>query len=339
MPLYKHILLIIVSLTFTACGVPRGPAGVVQSHASLSPVQKISMSSGAENGFTLALDAYQAKDAEKALLLARRVADLFPNTPWYKRSLFLMERSLILLDRPSEADSIMLRMQTEYPELADYSVFILAEYYYSKTQYSRAAALYQHLLEKYPKSFLVLRASFQRGRALQEAYAYPLAAEAFMKFLQDNPRSEFAPAAGMGLGRALTAEADLPRAVRAYQDVWVRYPGNPNDPDVEKALAELKAGGADVPELSAADLYERGKNLFRAIQYDKAVESFSRLLEREPDTLNRADVLFRSGVALYNLNRRSEAAAVLEKMIKQYPTDARTVEALYWTGRSYSKLG
>ena len=328
-----------VTLTFTACGAHRGPASVMQAPSSSRPVQGISAASGAEDGFTRAMSAYQAKDGNTALLLARQVAELAPNTPWYKRSLFLMERSLILLDRQSEADAAMLRIQTEYPELADYAVFILAEYYYSKTQYSRAAALYQHLIDKYQKSSLVIRASFQRGRALQESYAYSLAAETFAKFLQDNPRSEFAPAAGMGLGRALTAEADLPGAVRAYQDVWVRYPGAPNDLEAEKALAELKAGGADVPELSAADLYERGKNLSRVSQYDKALETFTKLLKREPDTPSRADALFRSGVALYNLNRRSEAAAILEKMMTQYPSDARTAEALYWTGRSYSKLG
>lgn len=332
---YKHILPVIITLTLTACGVPRLPASVVQS----SPVPGFSAGSGAGDGFALALAAYQVNDGETAFSLARQVTELFPNTPWYKRSLFLMERSLILLDRPSEADAAMLRVQAEYPELSDYAVFLLAEYYYTKAQYSRAAALYRHLMDKYPKSALVLCASFQRGRALQESYAYSLAADAFERFLQDNPRSEYAPAAGMGLGRALTAEADLPGAVRAYQDVWIQYPGYPNDQEVEKALAELKAGGAEIPAVSAADLYERGKNLFRAAQYDKTVETFAKLLEREPDTPNRADVLFRSGVALYYLNRRSEAAGILEKMTRQFPADARTAEALYWMGRSYSKLG
>ncbi len=93
-----------------------------------------------------------------------------------------------------------------------------------------------------------MRASFKRAQALFESYAYSQAAEAYDAFLQDNPHSEFAPAAGLGLGRALTAEADLARAVRAYQDVWVRYPGNSNDREVEQALAVLRGGGVEIPE-------------------------------------------------------------------------------------------
>ena len=169
-----------------------------------------------------------------------RIIELYPDSPWYKRSLFLKEQALIRLDRDCEADAAMLRVQAEYPELADFAVFLMADYRFAKSRYSEAAALYGQVIDRFPRSSLTARAAFKRAQSLFESFAYPQAAEAFDRFLQDNPGSEFAPAAGVGLGRALTADADLGRAVRAYQDVWVKYPG-PNDQDVEQALNLLRA--------------------------------------------------------------------------------------------------
>ena len=332
----KNIALLSGLLIISACAGGKahlpGLSGAPSSRIA-APV------SDAELGFRAARDAYKAGNAGNTLFLAHRVIELYPDTPWYKRSLFLTEQALIQLDRTSEADAAMLRAQAEYPELADFAVLLLADYHFAHSRYSEAAALYGQVIERYPKSSLIARAAFKRAQALFESNAYPQAVEAYDTFLQDNPLSEFAPAAGLGLGRALIAEADLDRAVRAYQDVWVKYPGNPNDQDVEKALNLLKAGGAEIPELTSAELYERGRNLFRAGQHDKAVETFMKFLDKEPDAPERSDALYRTGVSLYYLGKRAEAAVILEKMIQEYPSDARTSEALYWLGKSYSKLG
>jgi len=332
----KKIVSISVLLILSACAggkthVPGAQEALYLPHAI--PV------ADAEQGFKAARDAYKAGNAGNALFIAQRIRELYPATPWYKRSLFLTEQALIQLDRPAEADAATLRAQAEYPELADFAVFLLADYRFANSRYSEAAALYGQVNERFPRSSLAARAAFRRAQSLFESYAYPQAAEAYDRFLKDNPRSEFAPTAGLGLGRALTAEADLSRAVRAYQDVWVKYPGSPNDQDVEQALNMLKAGGVEIPELTSSELYERGRNLFRAIQYDKAVETFTKFLDKEPNSPDRPDALYRVGVSLYYLGKRSEAAVILEKMIREYPSDERTAEALYWLGRSYSKLG
>jgi len=336
MSILKNIVSLSVLLIVSACsGGKTHPPGMPDALFSRLAVSV----ADAEQGFKAARDAYKAGNAENALFIAHRISELYPDTPWYKRSLFLTEQALIRLDRTSEADAAMLRVQAEYPELADFAVFLLADYHFAKSRYSEAAALYEQVSERYPGSSLVARAAFKRGQALLESYAYPEAAVVFEEFLQNNPRSEFAAAAGLGLGRALTAEADLARAVRAYQDVWVGYPGSPNDQEVEKALSILRAGGVEIPELAATEFYERGRNLFRASLHDKAVETFTIFLDREPDSPVRPDAMYRTGVSLFYLGKRGEAAGILEKMIREYPSDERASEALYWLGKSYSKLG
>jgi soluble lytic murein transglycosylase len=303
------------------------------------PTSKPASISDPERGLKSAVEAYKAGKSDAVLFITRQLSEQYPDTPWYKRSLFLSEQALIQLDRPAEADAAMLRVQAEYPELADYALSILADYHFANARYTEAAALYQRVTQQCPKCFLAVRSSYRRSLAILESHAYAAAAESFEKFLQDNPRSEYSPDAGVGLGRALTAEADLKKAVRAYQDVLIKYPGNSADQEVERSLAELRSGGVEVPELTPDELYERGQNLFRTNQYDKAEETFTKLLATDPHNSNSSEILFRTGIILFNLGRRQEAVATLEKMVNEYPYDQRVPEALYWIGKSYSKLG
>ena len=128
-------------------------------------------------------------------------------------------------------------------------------------------------------------------------------------------------------------------AAGAYRDVLGEVPGHARGPgsccrsDHAQPVRHCRSG------VEREDLYERGRNLFRTAQYDKALEAFGKLLEQEPGTVHRAETLFRTGLALYNLGKRTEAAAVLERMTAEYPRDERAAEALYWTGKAYSKLG
>ncbi len=286
-----------------------------------------------------AVEAIKTRKNDVALQTLQNVMEQYPDTPWHGRALFLSERVFIQMACDEHADAAMLRVQSEYPELADYAVFILAEYHLAREQYTRAAALYQVVLERYPKSSLVVRSLFQRSQALLKSNAYLQAEESFEKFLDDNPRSEFAPAAAFGLGKTLRGQSRYPEAARAYLDVLVKYPGMPLEQEVEEELAELGKRKSVVADFSVEDLYARGKNLYRSRQYGRALETFLNLQLSDLDVQYRPDVLFMSGIAAFNSGRRNEAASVLEKMVRQYPKDPRIPEALNWLGKSYSRLG
>jgi len=338
----EKTILVFVLISFMACAAGKTPspntAGAVLPGLASPDTGSTSFYDPGQ-GLRSALEAYKAGNWGMALSLAWQVRERYPDTPWYQRSLFLTEQALIRMDRASEADAAMLRVQDEYPVMADYALFLLAEYHYSNKRFSQAAVLYQQILERSPRSSLAIRAAYRNAQALLESKAYAPAAGAFEKFLQDNPRSEFCADAGIGLGKALTADTEPARAIRAYRDVQVKCPGSPAEPDVERALAGFRSNGVEVPELAPEELYERGINLFRANLYDKAVETFTKLLALEPPYPNRPEVLLRAGISLFNLGRRSEGAAMLEKIALDFPRDQRIPEALYWLGKSYSKLG
>jgi soluble lytic murein transglycosylase len=344
MHLSRKIILVFVIVSLSACAAKKAttlPHTAVINTPRSTPEQLTATLSitDPEQGLRSAVDAYKAGRWDTAFSISYQLAEQYPGTAWYKRSLFLAEQSLIQMDRASEADAAMLRVQAEYPELADYAVSMLADYHFAKARYTEAAALYQHIVDHHPESNLTVRSAYRQAVSLLQSYAYSAAAESFEKFLHDNPDSEFCPDAGIGLGKALTAEADLAGAVRAYQDVWIKYPGDRADHDVENALVELRGGSVEIPELTADELYERGINLFRTNQQAKAIETFANVLATDPNYPYKSDILFRTGISKFNLGRYPDATAILEKMVRDYPRDRRVPEALYWIGRSYGRLG
>lgn len=294
---------------------------------------------GPEEGFDYAMAAYSIGDMETARLFAQQVAEQFPNTVWQKRSIFLLGRVFISLDMAPEAEAVMLRSATEYPVLADYALYLLADYLYSKGKYSEAARYYAQITVKYPDSFWVVRASFKKAQALLLSGAYSDAAAAFERFLRDYPRSEFGAEAGIGLGKALLSDGRLEPAAKAFRDVCIKYPGGPYDIEVEKALKEIASRGVELSGPTADERYERAKNLFKTEQYETAYESFTALLDDEPNHPQRLDILFRIGLSLLHLGRRSEGADALERLMNEQPPARHGAEALNWLGRVYNRLG
>ncbi len=336
-------LIAVVLLALAGCAAPQPPAAALLSAPAVAvppqPKKPLPLIASPEEGLSIALEACKAGEMETAGLYAESVMERYPDTPWQKRALFLQGGTFIARNMTADAEKVMLRIPTEYPDLADYALFQLAELYQAEKRYTDAVGLYRRLISNYQSSSLVGRASLRKAQALHDAGLFRDAATAYERTLQEFPRFEQAPETGLGLGRALADAGDLPGSVRAYLDVQVRYPGNGNDAAVEKALAALAARGAQVPKLTADEQYERGKNLFRAMQYDKAFESFRAALEADPSHPQRADILLRSGIALFNLGRRPEAASTLERLVKAGLPDCRCAEALNWLGKSYSRLG
>jgi len=333
----KQIALAAVLLVFiTGCATGVAPGPVLVPLASPPATAPFA---GAEEGFGLALAAFKAGDHDAAYRLALRVADRGPGSLWYQRSLFLAERSLIRLGWTGEAEAMMLRVQKEYPEMADYAVLLVADHHAAASRFSRAAALYQHVAERHPYGVLQARARFKAAQALLADSACPQAADVFERVLSGDPPFDLAAEAGMGKARALTCAMDMAAAVRAYQEVLVRFPGAPRDEEVERTLKLFRESGIDVPGLAADDLYERGRNLFLARQYDAAAAAFSAALEKEPAHPRKADMLLKRGVSLFHSGKRSEAAAVLERMVREERGNGRGPEALNWLGKAYSRMG
>ena len=205
---------------------------------------------GPEAGFRAAMETFKKGDSSNAALYAQSVMERYPRTAWAKRSLFLLGRTLLLRVMTADAGKVMLRVPEEYPDLADYALFSLAEGYAAVQRFADAASLYQRLTENYPASSLAARASLRRAQALFDAGAVSDASAAFERTIADYPQSDEAARAALGLGRSRAEAGDLPGAVKAYLLVRISYAGSGADDEADKALAALAVRGAEVPKLT-----------------------------------------------------------------------------------------
>jgi len=210
-------------LVLAGCATAPAPGIITAVPAPLptppSPARKqLPEISSPEEGFSLAMEAFKVGDLETSGLFAESVMERHPDSIWQKRSLFLLGRTLLGRDVTVEAEQALLRVPVEYPDLADYALFLLAEHDAAKKRYPEAVSLYQRLIDSYPSSVLLARASLRKAQVLYDAGSFREAAAAFERVLKDHARSEQAPEAGLGLGRALAAAGDLPAAVRTYLD-------------------------------------------------------------------------------------------------------------------------
>ncbi|MHB8843562.1 MAG: lytic transglycosylase domain-containing protein [Nitrospirota bacterium] len=337
------------ALAFSGCATP-GPQPVNISRTFAAPVSALTVTPSplkeqlpdipsAEEGFNLAREAFKVGDMATAALFAESVMERYPRTVWHNRSLFLLGRTFTVRGMTAEARTTLLRVPAEYPDLADYALFILAEHYYEKKKYTDAIGLYQRLTGNHPSSTLAMRASLRTAQAFFDAASFREAADVFERTLQEYSRSDQAVEAALGLGRSYAAAGDLPAAVRAYHDAAISYPASDCEEETEKALAALRERGAIVPIFTADELMTRGTNLFRALRYDRAIEAYRGALEADPAHPQKADILLRSGIALFHLGKRPEAASTLERLLTAGLSDCRCDEALNWLGKSYSRLG
>lgn len=290
-------------------------------------------------GFRAAMDAFAAGDHERAALLCRGMMERYPESPWKRRSHFLLGRTFLARNMTADAEEALQRVAAEYPDFADYALFLLAEHLRTRQRPADAAAIWHRLATHYPSSLLVPRALTLRAQALMEAGLHKEAVSAFEQVLREYPRSDAAADAAFGLGTARVGAADLAGAAQAFQLVKIKYPSPERDQTADRAIARLADYGIEAPRMTAEELLERARNLYRSSQFDRAQISYLAVLDRDPAHSQKAEILLRSGIALYNIGRRVDSAAVLERLLKAKLPDCRCAEALHWLGKSYSRLG
>ncbi len=289
--------------------------------------------------FAGAMDAFNATDYERAESLCRGVIKSSPETPWQRRALFLLGRTFIARNSTTDAEATLLRVAEEYPDFGDYALFTLAGHMRSQGRPADAAELWQRLTTHYPLSLLMSRSLLLRGQALADAGSLTEAAAVYGQILRDHPGSDGAPDAALALGSVLAQTGDLQGAAAAFRSVRIKFPSVERDLAADRALADLAAKGIAIAKLNADELVERGRNQYRTGQFDRAASSFLAGLDLDPAHPRKAEILLRSGIALYNAGKRADAAATLDRLLKAKLPDCRCAEALHWIGKSYSRLG
>jgi soluble lytic murein transglycosylase len=85
-------------------------------------------------------------------------------------------------------------------------------------------------------------------------------------------------------------------------------------------------------------LYSIGNYYWVNLDRDRAAEFYRRTLELFPDGKNSQSASWRVAWTAY-LERKAEAADMLEAYVRRFPTSSYIQDALYWLGRAYERSG
>lgn len=178
----------------------------------------------------------------------------------------------------------------------------------------------------------------------------------YQKLADAYPKSKVAPSALSQVGTLWTLFDKSDEAQKAFTRLKTDYPDSPEARNVDFLLAnsllKLDKRKEAIPIFKAMFAGEGGKytetqvlsagtELFKAKEYEIAVEAFDRVLAGVSDGSRalREPALARKGIALAELKRYAEAAEALALLFAEYPRTSFTVAAAAARSRACAELG
>ncbi len=230
-----------------------------------------------------------------------------------------------------EAENAYLQAAKLQPSEGDYSLFQSAFILGLQKDYKGKIILLDKLIAKYPDSYLLPDALYEKGRAFVMLNNAPEAIETYRDVLNKYPNSSYARKAGTQIGLLYFNQNKLPQSTEAYKKVIADYPGSE---EARVALQDLKSvylemnningyaqfvnslGGAKF-EVSEQDslTYFAAEKLFLKGEDTKALSAMRTYLQSFPKGIFSTKAHFYSGCLYYDqkdfTNARKEFIQVL----------------------------
>jgi len=302
---------------------------------------------------------------ETASALLHGFAERYPESIFVAQAPELEAEVLLALKDAAGAERVLAAAAETAAALRPGYQFAQAEAAFDLGQEQQAASLYKTLLLAHPLS---AEAEMARAkltaigaettlttaelRSLADAYwnaghyqdaneqYRALAAKQSLDAVSRNGFAVAAAACELKLKRLTTAQAEaLPDttgengARRLY--LLMELARGRDDLDEQKRIvAEMESSFPQSPWLAEA-LYDSGNIYLLRREYPAAVEYYSALATRFPNSSHAAAAHWRAGWLSYRQGLFSNAARLFDEQIRLYPGAKETVSALYWRGRLY----
>jgi outer membrane assembly lipoprotein YfiO len=152
------------------------------------------------------------------------------------------------------------------------------------------------------------------------------AIQEYEKILRYFPDSSYCELAQYSIGRALEAQEDYKEAVEAYQEVIDNYPNSRLFDNVLK-----KQRGIADHYFNEGVKREEKFVLLRGSNFDKAIETYRKVINNQPFSELSAEAQYRIGLCYMKLELYEEASAEFQKVIDFHPSSEWAAEAAYGT--------
>jgi len=292
------------------------------------------------SSFGEALRLFKSGSFEQSAELAVENASLSAGTPWEGRSLFIAGRAYGEAGNPDLALGYLELAEKNYAAIADYALFMQAEYLNKSGRYEEAAPVCMRVADGYPKGALAALSLLDAGRAYVESGGYAEGLQALKRFLDRGPGQQTAAEAHYLMMLASEGLGDYEQVFSHYRTLWLEYPGSWPEKRAADIIARLAESGYMLAVPGIENHLWRAEKLSELGRYKGAVEDFKGSLELMPaGHPDEGRALAGLGYAYYKLRENERAIGVLSRFRAGGEFPKQSPEALYWLARAYLRTG
>ncbi|HSB79255.1 MAG TPA: transglycosylase SLT domain-containing protein [Candidatus Methylomirabilis sp.] len=238
---------------------------------------------------------------------------------------------LLKQDKREEAIPPLERAATTYPLLADYALYSLAAANRLAGRPAAAALALRRLLDGYPDSLFVERASREIVRDWLEAGELARVEETAGRYLAAFPQASGRAGVWVALGEALLRSGRAEQAEAIFRRVWIELPGSPDAQRAKDLLATIPGARPFTPE----EQFRRAMTAYQVGRYGQALHELVPFATVGDPHESQARLLL--GISAFNLRQYGQATKWLLPLRDAAGVDRG--EVAYWLGRSYGRAG
>ena len=205
-------------------------------------------------------------------------------------------------------------------ELSDRAQMMIVRSWLMKGDYNQAVQSLNIMVNSYPQSQLLDDSYFLLGQILMNLGRYSGAGESFGAVVESFPDSEWRESALLNRGKTSFLQGKWDECISHLETLLKEYPKS---------------------HLFSEANYYLGKARYELKDYDRGRENFSNILKSIVDTDEKRvrEAIFQVGWGYYKEMRYQEAIQQFTRLLERYPDSPQAEEALYWMGWSHLSAG
>jgi TolA-binding protein len=285
------------------------------------------------------------------MALLRQLMTQYPTRPTTTLARRYLAEALFRGGQYAEAaDAYGQLLQTRDDGDKPNALFWRAESFFQAGEFDRAEQGYREFTQAYPRHPRQEEALYGLGWAQLNGQKYRSALETFQQLGRAFPNTRFRESIYYARIRGYLGLRQLPAAQDAYRQLAREFPQGRwlGAASLEFARTAYEAGdyataASLIKQLAAASKSKpltsvaavlQGDLFYREGQFTEAIEAYRRAEQAGlPDNLLAATLMKRA-LASYQRRDFTNAAADLERVLRQFPTSPHATEAAFWLGES-----
>jgi len=257
---------------------------------------------------------------------------------YYKEAIKYFDEQSYLI-----AEYYFNKIKYSYFLLQDHIFYYLANCLMLQEKYEQSEEYYLRLIENYPDSIWLEKASLEYADLFYIKKDYVTAEKEYQYFLSTFTDSEYLPYCLFQLAACQEKNDKLDQSFENYKKIWLNHPLDEYSETAWDNLNRLAEEDLIEPFIpTARQIYRRAEIFFNSYYYDSALEELDKILEGDyindlPQSLH-SEVLFKKGMCYYNLGDYDQARSYLIQSYKKSASGPVADDSLFFLGRALTNL-